>query len=41
MLQGFALVNGALVVVWMVLAWRVGRHYIALTTSGSSPAAAA
>ena len=38
--RGFALVNVVLVVVWLVLAWRVGRHYKAMTTSTAGPAAA-
>ena len=39
--RGFALVNAVLVVVWLVLAWRVGRRYKALTVSTPAPAAAA
>jgi AAA family ATP:ADP antiporter len=39
--RGFAMVNAALVVIWAVLAWRVGRHYKALTSSKPAPAAAA
>jgi AAA family ATP:ADP antiporter len=33
--QGFAAVNAAIVVVWLVLAWRVGREYKRLTTPGA------
>jgi AAA family ATP:ADP antiporter len=39
--RGFALVNVVLVVLWLVLAWRVGRHYKTLTVSSSAPSAAA
>jgi len=39
--RGFALVNAVLVVGWLVLAWRVGRRYKALTVSTPAPAAAA
>ena len=40
--RGFALVNAVLVVVWLVLAWRVGRYYKTLTVASSpAPAAAA
>ena len=39
--RGFALVNAVLVVLWLVLAWRVGRHYKTLTVSSSAPSAAA
>ncbi len=40
--RGFALVNAALVVVWLVLAWRVGRHYKTMTSSSAAvPSAAA
>jgi AAA family ATP:ADP antiporter len=39
--RGFALVNAVLVVVWLVLAWRVGRHYKTLTASSAAPSAAA
>ena len=39
--RGFALVNAMLVVVWLVLAWQVGRHYKALTATKPVPAAAA
>ena len=34
--RGFALVNAALVVVWLVLAWRVGRHYKTRTASSAA-----
>jgi AAA family ATP:ADP antiporter len=37
--RGFAAVNALLVVIWLVLAWRVGRLYDAKTASGH-PAAA-
>lgn len=36
--RGFALVNVILVVLLGLLAWRVGRYYTALTTSGTAPA---
>jgi ATP:ADP antiporter, AAA family len=39
--RGFALVNAMLVVVWLVLAWRVGRQYKTLTASNVAPSAAA
>ena len=39
--RGFALVNVVLVVVWLVLAWRVGRRYKTLTASSAAPSAAA
>src|SRR5688572_6748554 len=39
--RGFALVNVLLVVVWLVLAWRVGRYYKSLTASTEVPSAAA
>jgi len=39
--RGFALVNAVLVVVWLVLAWRVGHHYQTLTAVSASPSAAA
>jgi len=38
--RGFAMVNVVLVAVLGLLAWQVGRHYNALSTSGSAPAAA-
>lgn len=39
--RGFALVNAALVIVWLVLAWRVGRLYKTLIASSAAPSAAA
>jgi ATP:ADP antiporter, AAA family len=39
--RGFAAVNAVLVVVWLVLAWRVGRYYKTLTASNAAPSAAA
>jgi AAA family ATP:ADP antiporter len=39
--RGFALVNAVLVVVWLVLAWRTGRHYKTLTPSSAASSAAA
>jgi len=39
--RGFAGVNAALAVAAVVLAWRVGRHYNALTTKTAAPSAAA
>jgi AAA family ATP:ADP antiporter len=36
--RGFAAVNAVIVVVWIVLAWRVGREYKRLTQSGQAPA---
>jgi len=39
--RGFVLVNVVLVVVWVVLAWHVGRHYKTLTTSRAAASAAA
>jgi ATP:ADP antiporter, AAA family len=39
--RGFALVNVALVVAWLVLAWRVGRAYKSLTAPSAVPSAAA
>jgi ATP:ADP antiporter, AAA family len=39
--RGFALANASLVVVWLVLAWRVGRQYTALAVTSSTPAARA
>jgi AAA family ATP:ADP antiporter len=35
--HGFAAVNAALVMVWLVLAWRVGRSYTRLTETGRHP----
>jgi AAA family ATP:ADP antiporter len=37
--RGFALVNATLVLLWLVLAWRVGRYYNSLTASGAAPEA--
>jgi ATP:ADP antiporter, AAA family len=39
--RGFAAVNAVLAVVLLSLAWRVGRHYNALTAKSPAPAAAA
>jgi AAA family ATP:ADP antiporter len=39
--RGFAAVNAVLAIVALILAWRVGRHYSALTESKPAPAAAA
>ena len=39
--RGFALANASLVVVWLVLAWRVGRQYNAIAVKSSTPAAPA
>jgi AAA family ATP:ADP antiporter len=39
--RGFAAVNVALALVMLILAWRVGRHYKALTATSAGPAAAA
>ena len=39
--RGFALVNAMLVVVWLILAWRVGRSYQALTVTRRAPVVAA
>jgi fatty acid desaturase len=35
--RGFAAINALLVVVWLVLAWRVGHYYQRLTTAGVAP----
>jgi AAA family ATP:ADP antiporter len=35
--RGFALINATLVVLWLVLAYRIGRQYRALTVSGQPP----
>jgi ATP:ADP antiporter, AAA family len=35
--RGFALINATLVVLWLVLAYRIGRQYKALTVSGQAP----
>jgi AAA family ATP:ADP antiporter len=37
--RGFAAINALLVVVWLVLAWRVGRQYAVLTKTGQAPVA--
>ena len=39
--RGFAGVNAALAVIALILAWRVGRHYKALTSKVAVPSAAA
>jgi len=39
--RGFALVNAILVVLWLILAWRVGRSYQALTVTRRAPVVAA
>jgi AAA family ATP:ADP antiporter len=39
--RGFAAVNAVLVVLWLILAWRVGRYYKTLTASNAAPSAAA
>ena len=39
--RGFAAVNAALALVLLVLAWRVGRHYKALTATSVAPPVAA
>jgi len=39
--RGFAMANAALVLVWLVLAWRVGRQYNAIAVKSSAPSAAA
>jgi AAA family ATP:ADP antiporter len=36
--RGFAAVNAAIVVVWLVLAWAVGRDYARLTGRQAAPA---
>jgi AAA family ATP:ADP antiporter len=35
--RGFAAVNGLIVLVWLVLAWRVGRYYKALSEAHEAP----
>jgi AAA family ATP:ADP antiporter len=37
--RGFAAVNAVLVVVWLVIAWLLGRNYSELTRTGQSPVA--
>jgi AAA family ATP:ADP antiporter len=37
----FAVVNAGLVLVWMALAWQIGRHYRDLSISGLPPASSA
>jgi ATP:ADP antiporter, AAA family len=36
--RGFAAVNAAIVVAWLLLAWRVGHYYQRLTAAGQAPA---
>ena len=38
--QGFALLNGGLVIAWLLLAWRVGARYGAITRQGEPVSAA-
>jgi AAA family ATP:ADP antiporter len=35
--QGFAIVNAVMVVVWLILAWRIGREYAQLAATKSAP----
>jgi AAA family ATP:ADP antiporter len=35
--QGFAIINAAMVVVWLTLAWRIGREYGELAAKGTAP----
>jgi AAA family ATP:ADP antiporter len=35
--RGFAILNGLFVLVWLALAWRIGREYQALAASGRPP----
>jgi AAA family ATP:ADP antiporter len=35
--RGFALINAGLVVIWLVLAWKIGREYRDLAASGRAP----
>ena len=37
--RGFAAVNAGIVVIWLLIAWRVGRYYRAMTASASPPEA--
>jgi hypothetical protein len=39
--RGFAAVNAGIVVIWLLIAWRVGRYYRAMTASASPPEAGA
>jgi len=35
--QGFAIINVVMVVVWLILAWRIGREYAQLAATKSAP----
>jgi AAA family ATP:ADP antiporter len=35
--RGFAVINALMVIVWLSLAWRIGRQYKELTVSGHAP----
>ena len=35
--RGFAAINALLVVIWLGLAWRVGRYYKQLAATGQAP----
>src|SRR6185437_15381237 len=35
--QGFAIINAAMVVVWLTLAWRIGREYAQLAATKTAP----
>ena len=35
--RGFAFINAGLVVIWLVLAWKIGREYRDLAASGRAP----
>jgi len=37
----FALMNGVFVVIWLLLAWRIGRTYRELSISGRPPESSA